>query len=105
MARARLTRPIWQLPAPPALHGGRPSHVHHTAGALLTRLIWQVRGLATLRIDFISDAELIVISELLLPNTTLHTIELKRNKVRGVPRARILSLDVAGASANREVCV
>ena len=41
----------------------------------------EIRSVAQLRVDFFADPELIILSEVLLLNTALHAIELRKNKV------------------------
>lgn len=41
----------------------------------------EIRSVALLCVDFFADPELIILSEVLLLNTTLHAIELRKNKV------------------------
>ena len=40
-----------------------------------------VRSMSELRIDFVADPEMMIMSEVLLLNSCLHTIELKKNKL------------------------
>ena len=41
----------------------------------------EIRSVAQLRVDFLADPELIILSEVLLLNTALHALELRKNKV------------------------